>query len=70
LGAGATSTAFPVIFGFFIVDGVTALFKTEDEGLNWQLISDAADGFGASSANLPLEHRLLQCKNIYFLVES
>ena len=41
-----------MIYGFFEVDGVTALFKTEDEGVNWQMISDAAHGFAASSANV------------------
>jgi xyloglucan-specific exo-beta-1,4-glucanase len=43
--------SYPVIYGFFTVDGVTALFKTEDRGVNWQMISDAAHGFAASSAN-------------------
>ena len=52
LGAGSTSSSYPVIYGFFTVDGVTALFKTEDKGVNWQMISDAAHGFGASSANV------------------
>lgn len=40
-----------MIYGFFTVDGVTALFKTEDQGVNWQMISDATHGFAASSAN-------------------
>ncbi|RAO66001.1 uncharacterized protein BHQ10_002013 [Talaromyces amestolkiae] len=52
LGKAANTTSYPVIFGFFTVDGVTALFKTEDKGVNWQIISDAAHGFGASSANV------------------
>lgn len=52
LGAGSTSSSYPVIYGFFTVDGTTALFKTEDKGVNWQMISDAAHGFGASSANV------------------
>lgn len=41
-----------MIYGFFTVDSVTALFKTEDQGVNWQMISDAAHGFAASSANV------------------
>lgn len=52
LGKAATTASYPVIFGFFTVDGVTALFKTEDIGVNWQIISDATHGFGASSANV------------------
>ncbi|EED24641.1 endoglucanase, putative [Talaromyces stipitatus ATCC 10500] len=52
LGKAATSASYSVIFGFFTVDGVTALFKTEDQGINWQMISDSTHGFGASSANI------------------
>jgi xyloglucan-specific exo-beta-1,4-glucanase len=52
LGAASTTSGYPVIYGFFTVDTVTALFKTEDQGLNWAMISDAAHGFGASSANV------------------
>jgi len=52
LGAGSTSSSYPVIYGFFTVDSVTALFKTEDAGVNWQMISDAAHGFAASAANV------------------
>lgn len=50
-GAGSKSTSYPVIYGFFAVDGVIALFKSEDSGLNWAIISDATHGFGAASAN-------------------
>lgn len=52
LGKAASTASYPVIFGFFTVDGVTALFKTEDSGTNWQMISDAAHGFGSASANI------------------
>ncbi|CAL3964570.1 unnamed protein product [Diplocarpon coronariae] len=51
-GAGATPTAYPAIYGFFTISGTTALFKSEDSGLNWLMISDAAYGFGAASANV------------------
>ncbi|EEA20033.1 hypothetical protein TMatcc_000007 [Talaromyces marneffei ATCC 18224] len=51
-GKAATTGSYPVIFGFFTIDGVTALFKTEDIGVNWQMISDATHGFGSSSANV------------------
>ncbi|KAG4441073.1 hypothetical protein IFR05_003427 [Cadophora sp. M221] len=52
LGAGATSSAYPTIYGFFTISGTTALFKTEDAGVNWFMISDATHGFGAASANV------------------
>ena len=52
LGAPSVSTSYPVIYGFFTVSGTTALFKTEDEGTNWIMISDAAHGFGAASGNV------------------
>ena len=51
-GKPASDAAYPVLFGFFTVDGVTGLFKTEDEGVNWQLISDSSHGFGSASANI------------------
>ncbi|RFU28668.1 hypothetical protein B7463_g7686, partial [Scytalidium lignicola] len=52
LGVGSSESSYPVIYGFFTVDGVTALFKTEDKGVNWQMISDANHGFGAASSNI------------------
>lgn len=52
LGAGSTTSSYPVIYGFFTVDGTTSLFKTEDGGLNWAWIADAAHGFGAASSNV------------------
>ncbi|PWY85483.1 xyloglucanase [Aspergillus eucalypticola CBS 122712] len=51
-GKPASDSDYPVLFGFFTVDGVTGLFKTEDQGVNWQIISDAEHGFGAASANV------------------
>jgi xyloglucan-specific exo-beta-1,4-glucanase len=51
-GKPSTTASYPVLFGFFTVDGVTALFKTEDEGTNWEMISNASHGFGAASANV------------------
>ncbi|OKL62946.1 hypothetical protein UA08_01766 [Talaromyces atroroseus] len=51
-GKALTTSSYPVLFGFFTVDGVTALYKTEDEGTNWEMISDASHGFGAASANV------------------
>lgn len=52
LGKAAATASYAVIFGFFTVDGVTALFKTEDTGSTWEMISDATHGFGAASANV------------------
>ncbi|PWY84996.1 xyloglucanase [Aspergillus heteromorphus CBS 117.55] len=51
-GKPSATGEYPVLFGFFTVDGVTALFKTEDQGVNWQAISDANHGFGAVDANV------------------
>ncbi|PYH87469.1 xyloglucanase [Aspergillus ellipticus CBS 707.79] len=51
-GKASTTGGYPVISGFFTVEGVTALFKTEDEGVNWEMISDAAHGFGAVASNV------------------
>ncbi|KAL5357701.1 Avicelase III [Aspergillus floccosus] len=51
-GKASSTGSYPVIYGFFTVDGVTALFKTEDKGANWQMISDAKNGFGAATANI------------------
>lgn len=51
-GKASTTGSYPVIFGFFTVDGATGLFKTEDAGANWQMISDASHGFGAAAANV------------------
>jgi len=52
LGAASTTSGYPVIYGFFTVDSVLALYKTEDKGLNWEMISDATHGFGAGTANV------------------
>lgn len=52
LGAASTSSAYLVIYGFFDVSGVTTLFKSEDKGVTWVIITDAAHGFGAASSNV------------------
>ncbi|KAL4867506.1 hypothetical protein BDV12DRAFT_209874 [Aspergillus spectabilis] len=52
LGAPSPSGSYAVIYGFFTVDGVTGLFKSEDKGASWAQISDAEHGFGAASANV------------------
>ncbi|KAL6229915.1 hypothetical protein BDW75DRAFT_245300 [Aspergillus navahoensis] len=52
LGAASSSSSYAVLYGFFTIDGITALFKTEDKGASWAQISDAEHGFGAASANV------------------
>ncbi|TVY24122.1 Xyloglucanase [Lachnellula hyalina] len=52
LGAGSTTSAYPVLYGFFTISGTTSLFKSEDTGATWAIISDAAHGFGAASSNV------------------
>ncbi|KAH1944130.1 hypothetical protein KXW30_007370 [Aspergillus fumigatus] len=52
LGKASSTSSYAVIYGFFTIDGTTALFKTEDMGTNWQMISDSSHGFGAASANV------------------
>ncbi|KAH2825442.1 hypothetical protein KXV85_010910, partial [Aspergillus fumigatus] len=52
LGKASSTGSYAVIYGFFTIDGTTALFKTEDMGTNWQMISDSSNGFGAASANV------------------
>ncbi|GFF75096.1 endoglucanase, putative [Aspergillus lentulus] len=52
LGKASSTGSYAVIYGFFTIDGITALFKTEDMGTNWQMISDSTHGFGAASANV------------------
>ncbi len=52
LGAPSATGGYPVIYGFFNINSVVALYKTEDKGTNWYLISDATHGFGAGSANV------------------
>lgn len=52
LGSASTSSDYLVIYGFFEVSGVTTLFKSEDTGATWVVITDAAYGFGAASSNV------------------
>ncbi|TVY47674.1 Xyloglucanase [Lachnellula occidentalis] len=52
LGAGSTTSAYPVLYGFFTISGTTALFKSADTGATWAMISDAQHGFGAASSNV------------------
>ncbi|KAI4153726.1 MAG: hypothetical protein LQ340_002149 [Diploschistes diacapsis] len=38
------------IFGFFTIDGVTALYETQNLGSPWTSISDSTHGFGSASS--------------------
>ncbi|RAH45293.1 putative endoglucanase [Aspergillus brunneoviolaceus CBS 621.78] len=51
-GKASSTGSYVVIYGFFTIDGAAGLFKSEDAGTNWQLISDASHGFGSASANV------------------
>jgi xyloglucan-specific exo-beta-1,4-glucanase len=51
-GAASKPANYPVIYGFFTISGITALFKSEDVGTSWVMISDAEHGFGAASGNV------------------
>ncbi|KAK6353690.1 hypothetical protein TWF696_005652 [Orbilia brochopaga] len=50
LGAPKTSGAYWSIAGFFTIDGVAGVYRTDDAGVNWVRINDAY-GFGAADAN-------------------
>lgn len=46
LGAGATSTSYPVLYSYLQTSSGTTLQKSEDQGATWYIISDATHGFG------------------------
>ncbi|KAF3929672.1 hypothetical protein AA313_de0202779 [Arthrobotrys entomopaga] len=50
LGAPKTSGAYWSIAGFFTIDGLSGVYRTDDAGVNWVRINDAL-GFGSASAN-------------------
>ena len=49
LGKGNGSS--PNIFGFFVINGVTALYESQNLGSTWTQISDLKTGFGSASSN-------------------
>nr|QCR98305.1 GH74 xyloglucanase [Ganoderma applanatum] len=51
LGAPKTSGGYPAIFAAANIGGV-GYFRSDDVGVNWVQINDAAHGFGSASANV------------------
>lgn len=52
LGAAKTSGGYPSVFVGGTISGTTGYFRTDDQGVNWVQINDAAHGFGSVSANV------------------
>ncbi|KAJ7655091.1 hypothetical protein DFH06DRAFT_1413528 [Mycena polygramma] len=50
LGAPKTATSYPAIFAAANIGGV-GYFRSDDMGVNWIQINDAAHGFGSASSN-------------------
>ncbi|KAJ7042520.1 hypothetical protein C8F04DRAFT_1076201 [Mycena alexandri] len=50
LGAPKTATSYPAIFAAANI-GVVGYFRSDDMGVNWVQINDAAHGFGSASSN-------------------
>ncbi|KZV75593.1 carbohydrate-binding module family 1 protein [Peniophora sp. CONT] len=51
LGKAATTGGYPAIFAAANL-GSVGYFRSDDEGLNWVQINDAAHGFGSAAANV------------------
>lgn len=51
LGAPKTSNGYPTIFAAANIGGI-GYFRSDDAGVNWVQINDAAHGFGSASANV------------------
>ncbi|KAJ7102200.1 hypothetical protein B0H15DRAFT_813586 [Mycena belliarum] len=50
LGAPKSSTSYPAIFAAANIGGI-GYFRSDDMGVNWVKINDAAHGFGSASSN-------------------
>ena len=50
LGAPKSTGGYPALFAAANIDGI-GYFRSDDAGVNWVKINDAAHGFGAASAN-------------------
>ncbi|KAI0651786.1 hypothetical protein C8Q79DRAFT_898736 [Trametes meyenii] len=51
LGAPKTAGGYPALFAAANIGGVS-YFRSDDQGVNWVKINDAAHGFGSASANV------------------
>ncbi|KAF8203099.1 hypothetical protein BJ912DRAFT_842191 [Pholiota molesta] len=51
LGAPATTNGYPAVFAAANIGGV-GYFRSDDGGVNWIQINDAAHGFGSASSNV------------------
>ncbi|KAJ7900056.1 hypothetical protein B0H14DRAFT_2672091 [Mycena olivaceomarginata] len=51
LGAPKTATSYPAIFAAAKI-GTVGYFRSDDAGVNWIQINDAAHGFGSASSNV------------------
>ncbi|KAF5377695.1 hypothetical protein D9615_005239 [Tricholomella constricta] len=51
LGAPAKAGGYPALFAAANIDGI-GYFRSDDAGVNWVKINDAAHGFGSASANV------------------
>jgi xyloglucan-specific exo-beta-1,4-glucanase len=51
LGAPKSSGGYPAVFVAANYDGSVAYLRSDDQGVNWVKINDAAHGFGSTSAN-------------------
>lgn len=51
LGKSTANTYKYNIYGFFTINGVTALFESTNTGSSWTRIDDASHGFGSASSN-------------------
>ncbi|KZS94691.1 Oligoxyloglucan reducing end-specific cellobiohydrolase [Sistotremastrum niveocremeum HHB9708] len=52
LGAPKTTGGYPAVFAAASIGGLVAYWRSDDQGLNWVQINDAAHGFGSASANV------------------
>jgi xyloglucan-specific exo-beta-1,4-glucanase len=55
VGVPSESGGTPTLFAAGTIGGVTAIYRTDDNGANWSLLSDAKHGFG----NIPRRSLLL-----------
>lgn len=52
LGAPAKTGGYPALFASASIGGTVGVFRSDDTGVNWVQINDAAHGFGSASANV------------------